>query len=577
MNLLTPDMNDNDFLFPGERFFLYWKTSSTLWKSKIQAYVKDSSFLVPINWSLHSETGDDYDFAESKSETDLAKLVAIAEELGKKVIFLLPLTPVPFLPNGGIPHLLARCPSLTIKGLPLVSVDSGDNINRIFSFYDPRIFAAFRVFVEKLGNYFSQKGINAEIYGMQCGFHENKRFYSYFDDTSKAFQRSFTNYVNKLKQENDFSNLVKTAEDEFLLVDRYKNDINKLYIETAQESLSGNWEGVLPFSFISGDMKSLLEKVCGSIEISEKVNEIFFSIGDNILPTTMLLPQQIKKGPCEKISMDCIAAFYNQKFHKRTFDEELFEAFIPLSFIEIYGPTLNEVHNRLQDNGLLNYITKENSLPYRIKSTEVLTTNNVEQVQFQDRVYTFLGNSLNESTFLYVLKLFMNGGKILLITDEMKESMSKRLECFILENSLHVEKCNYLTNISRTQLGSGELVFFQTKEIITLDQEKKKDFWKNICALFKFNHLVFNYPEDVHYFWLTRAANPRELQFEEIRRLCLYNISSYKKRMNFRLTKNIVFMKFLDQVNAQITTAPSEVDVELRPNGYVLLDFGLFS
>ena len=74
MSLTTPVIRDEDSVFPGENWFLYWKTSASLWKTKIESRNDLGSILVPINWSFHSDTGDSYDFAVEKPETDLNKL-----------------------------------------------------------------------------------------------------------------------------------------------------------------------------------------------------------------------------------------------------------------------------------------------------------------------------------------------------------------------------------------------------------------------------------------------------------------------------------------------------------------------
>ena len=144
--LTTPVIKDEDTVFPGENWFLYWKTSASLWKSKIESLRGVNKIIIPINWSFHSDTGDNIDFAGTKPETDLKKLVQICEDLGKEPILLLPITPVPYLPNGGIPFLLARNEAVDEAGLLNAAADSDGTIHHFYSFFDPRVFKAFPKF-----------------------------------------------------------------------------------------------------------------------------------------------------------------------------------------------------------------------------------------------------------------------------------------------------------------------------------------------------------------------------------------------------------------------------------------------
>ena len=60
--LTSPDMKEYDSVFPGENWFLYWKTSPSLWESKLREYSGPSPIFVPIYWGYHTDFEGDLDF-----------------------------------------------------------------------------------------------------------------------------------------------------------------------------------------------------------------------------------------------------------------------------------------------------------------------------------------------------------------------------------------------------------------------------------------------------------------------------------------------------------------------------------
>ena len=135
MSLTTPVLRELDSIFPGENWFFYWKTSSSLWKSKLEDF-SSRVVLCPINWSIHHKGQEDIDFLGNNPEANLKKLVSVIRELGKEAIFLLPLGPAPFLPNGGVPHVFSRFPSLNKENAIYGVADPEGRINKMYSFFD---------------------------------------------------------------------------------------------------------------------------------------------------------------------------------------------------------------------------------------------------------------------------------------------------------------------------------------------------------------------------------------------------------------------------------------------------------
>jgi hypothetical protein len=162
LQLTTPELKEYDSVFPGENWFFYWKTSPALWESKFQEYNDLSPIFIPIYWGLHCEDPDQLDFGTNRPETDLKRLFTLAERYRKEVILILPITPCPFLTNDGLPSYLSRSLMCAEDGRVLTIVDNEKRLNKLFSFYDPRIFQSFRKFTWHLGQFLSQNGFNKE-------------------------------------------------------------------------------------------------------------------------------------------------------------------------------------------------------------------------------------------------------------------------------------------------------------------------------------------------------------------------------------------------------------------------------
>src|SRR3989338_711598 len=103
MKLTTPEQKDFDPAFPGENWFYYWKTAASLWESKLLQIPGQMPIYVPINWGFHMDYQHTIDFGEHKPETDLKRLFDVAQKVNRKLIFIMPLTPAPYLTNGGVP------------------------------------------------------------------------------------------------------------------------------------------------------------------------------------------------------------------------------------------------------------------------------------------------------------------------------------------------------------------------------------------------------------------------------------------------------------------------------------------
>ena len=132
-----------------------------------------------------------------------------------------------------------------------------------------------------------------------------------------------------------------------------------------------------------------------------------------------------------------------------------------------------------------------------------------------------------------MLKIFMSGGRVILDRSDMSDEYLKKIESFFLENSLKVEKINYLIHVHNILLGEGRLLVIDGNALVEHNMKKCLDFWGVMMATFEIPHLSFFLPEGIESVWKTRSTSNSELNFEEVRRVSFYNPTSYKKKYTF--------------------------------------------
>jgi hypothetical protein len=575
LSLTTPVPRDDDAVFPGESWFYYWKTSASLWRSKL-ALTPSRWVMVPLNWSFHSETGDTYDFAQHRPETDLKKLTSIADELGKKIVFMLPLGPAPFLPNGGLPHLLARTMSLSEEKLGLAVVDSEGGLNKLYTFYDTRVYQAFTRFTYQLAQYFSEQGINSDIWGMRPLALKEGGARSFMEDRSLVFDQSFSRFLKAKREEEEIE--VQTAAEEEVYRNDYRRTIERLYEDNAQRTLDAYWEGVFEICFLGADHSDTFNRIVEQDSEQKYCWDVLESMTRDMIPSSVLLNQRVKKGVLEKQLKELVEnSFLPMKLYGEEVLDEDVNLFRPLCFFEV---AVQSALSSLSvydwnDLGLLGFLRNEYPYSYRLKDYglhEVVTSQ-----QLQDRIAFFLGDGLDRSLFHAMLKLFMSGGQVVFDRSHLDHEFEKKLEVFFLENSLKVEKVNFHTSISNIILGQGRLLIFEGDELSELPRAKQDAFWSKVLETFELRSVQIENAKEVVHLWRTRAASAHELNYEEIRRLSLYNPSSYKKKIVLKHPRHFALMKVIDPVNSDVYPGQEQLEMVLLPEGSVSLDFGVFS
>lgn len=574
MSLTTPVPRVQDAVFPGENWFFYWKTSASLWKTKLREF-PGTTIIVPINWSFHSDTGDKFDFDDVKPETNLKKLVEIAAEVGKKVVFFLPITPAPFLANGGLPHFLARIVSRDKNNMSYGVVDADSHLVKIYSFFDPRVFEGFSKFVGSLGNYFAKNKMSSDLWVVRCGYYEKGEFKTYLEDYSRTFDQAYSRFrTTKVAKEIELSQ----AEESQLKFEFTKN-ILSLYSEMTKECLEENFEGTLDIAFLGGGTTAFFKRLCDGAAIHDYTHELYESLAKDKIPSSVLLPFAIKQGVLNKELSDLVINSYlPSRLTSSSSLEDHSTFFEPLSFFKVYEKVdgISSLFQSWNDLGLWPFLKEKFGWSYKIISSDTLNLHE-SKTPYLENIHLFHGHDVDAPVFKFILKTFMNGGRIILNKSGLADEFIRKIETIVLENNFKVEKVNFETQIESVALGEGRLIMFDGERFLDRQDVDYQRFWQTILSTFSLVHLPIKNADAIDYYWRTRQAGAHELKFEEIRRLSLYNPSSYKKKVKMDLNRSFVVYKVIDEINALVQTFPNELEIELLPEGSVNVDFGVLS
>ncbi len=561
-----------------DHWFFYWKTSASLWKSKIEELCTGPRVLVPIHWAFHTENGEQFDFSEKKPETDLHLLAQRVAEIGKELVFLLPLGPAPFLTNCGVPHFLARNVSKDLNSLNKFVIDAEGNVNKIFSFFDPRIFKAYSRFVHYLGEYFKEKKLNNRVFGIQSSYIKNKKLNLYIEDHSSIFINAFSRYLENEKvnqereniEQHDFlSPLLKEKK----LRNEFTHTIEDFYRDEASRCMGRNWEGELNFCFLGGAPQDFFYKFSSQEEVSSYSKTLFDSLLVDAIPSTLLLSESVKKDVLQRQYMDIVGETYlPMHLAKDLYHDEEGSLFKDMYFFEVYRNLLREDHS-WGDLGIYEFLDEYYPRIYKIKDFQ-----NFKFLDEDDhQIIKFIqGKDLDLKRFNQLLKIFLMGGKIVLDKDGLDPELDKKLESFLLENSIQTQRAKSHTEISFSKLGMGGLLCFYGEKIEDLASAQRNELWLRMISMFEKDHVKINRDPKVEFYWRSRGATTNELSYEEIRRLNVYNPSSYKQKCQVKLESKFALIRVSKEDHSQVQTGPSEINIELLPGSCLAIDLGLF-
>ena len=355
--------------------------------------------------------------------------------------------------------------------------------------------------------------------------------------------------------------------------------IQTLYETTARESLNENFEGSLDVAFLGAGTENFLKRLYGTISKADYSSELYEALAKDIIPSSVLLSHRLKKGVLTRELNDLVANSYlPSRLVSSAYEHQDVSTFQPLSFFKVFERIdgVSSLFQNWADLNLWEYLKANFGWSYKVIHSDTLKLHENKN-PYQENILLFHGHDVDRTIFNFILKTFMNGGRVILNRSGLSDEFNQRFETFFLENNLNVEKVNFKTQIQNIVLGEGRLVLIEGEGFKDLTKQEFFDFWKTLVQTFSLVHVPIQNVEGLDYYWRTRPSAANELKFEEVRRLSLYNPTSYRKRIKMSLTKNFVVYKVLDEINVIVQTFPNEIEVELSPEGSVIVDFGVFS
>jgi hypothetical protein len=576
-------VSDTENVFPGENWFFYWRTSAALWEGKLQAYASAGPLFIPLDWGFHAITAESFDFGETKPEADLPRLLRAVRALGRDVVLLLPLTPVPFLPNGGVPAFLARGPAQDAHGLAQAFLADDGALNKAHSFYDPRVYQAFRKYVWQLADLFARKGVAVEVRGLRGHWMEGPLLKSALTDFSPAFAQGFLRFLKQQKlpvvlgaDGSEASGLAPA--EERVQVARYRRLIADLYQQTAAETLANLWAGEQDYAFLGGAPTDVFPLSAEAWPVGEALAADLAACLDwDVTPSSVLLPSPLKSGVLGRALREVVSpVFLQARLDRQVHAEADPAALLPLVFFDLFWDDEHreEAAAEVAEQGLLTLLQRDFRGCWRWRTRFDFARESEDQPTA--RYKFFAARHMDRARLQHVLRLFLHGQYVVLDRHGLEPMLEKKLQLFLSENDLRPQVVNFLTPVTLLKLEEGMLLLYDGARLKEHPAPRRLEFWQNVTRYLQIPHLAVKGEEPPWYVWKTRPTGPFELNYSEIRRVGFYNSTDHRLKAHIPAAKSFAFLKVVDPAQAQVKSTPTGVDIEVSPGGAVSLDFGHF-
>lgn len=479
---------------------------------------------------------------------------------------MIPLTPTPFMPGSGVPELLRKHYSVNPDGMVYTLFDQERNTDHVISFFDNKIFFFYKRFIKKLSSYLLEKNICTPIYGMNCGYISKGTFHSFFYDQSRIYEKFYLRYLNISQEE---SNGMRYASNQ---VGKSSKDFSEIIYDVYRDELVENfhnlWEGTVHVTLLGVSPDNFAEQLYSVPSQKSNLRELITSISTGSVPNLNLLSNDSVENWLRKVYESLVTdAYLSEKFGgKRKY------GFVPLSFMEFYDVAYEEINWRQM--GLWQFLKNHYQGCYT--DCRFSQSQSYEDENPSKRVSFICGSRLDNKSFNQMLKGFFNGGQIVLEKGALAEALQRRLELLVLENSLEVERVEFLgVEMERIHLGTGWIIILDGRRFNNKSDKEKEKIWSKIIATFDLEHFLFDIPKDVDCFWQVRIPSHDEIKYKDIRRLWLFNFSSYHKHIRANIPNRFNLLKISEQSHVKFENLKGQLRIEMPPNSLVALDFGV--
>lgn len=557
MQLTTPEALTYDPVFPSESWFLYWKTSPSLWEQKLRNYRGHRPLLVPIYWGLHGEFKGQVDFGDYKSEANLERLCTLIQFLGIDARFLIPISPIPFLPNGSIPAYLVKHVALDREGRAQLFLSGEDEVHKIFSFFDPMVYRGLSFFLAELKKFLNTKKIQIPIYGLESFTFFENRLETTFTDRSNVFFKGFKQYLKELGAEGEGVDLSESNAQK-----KYQIEIRKLYSDLLGTTFENLFNGIMKVGFIGSEFNEVFDRgILDNGDNHKHSEEYFYCISRGILPSTIMLRKPKLVGENWNAHNDC---FFEALINKES--EELFR---PLSLIDIVYFEDSSVGKSLSfvSSGLERYFKKSFHGAVQFKKYS-------KDLSFNQ--WSLVIGDCEPNDFRGVLSKLFSGISLLIDSANLSTENKQILEGFIAENTFRREEIQFITHVERISLGESCLFLFDSTKLNEVDPERQDVFWNRLLNYDHFHFINLTGHEQLAFFALEKKNMEKKLGFKKIRRYFFYNPSDYKQEVKITKHKGQAFIKSLNARGVHVQSEHMLIHLTFEAQAYISLDFGVY-
>lgn len=461
--------------------------------------------------------------------------------------------------------MVARTLSISSDGVHLAILDQEEKLNKMYSYFEPKVFQSFVEFLSAFGNFLASNKIKSPLWGTNFNYQEGERNISYLADSSIAFEQSFSRYLKQnFKEGVDLGG----PKEEANLKSKFTLQVQDLFKSTAETALAPFWIGLQQVTVLGGAPGETIERALqdGKSQLNF-VNDILDHYTHDRWISSALLKKSEKgellpKVLSEHFGTQEVERRYLYKIHGAELSQE-WKSFGLVDIFEDGGASFKKT-------GLISFLDENFRWMYSIQKE--LNFTNEWIVENQHKVKFFHGANLDRTGFSQMMKLFMMGQKVVLDLTGLPPELDRRLQIFMLENSLKVQTVNFVTTINLSELGDGRFITYEGSRLQT--EETTRKFWSHLFRYFNLNHVDINLGTDVFSLWRIRATSPTELNYLDVRRVNFYNPTSYKKQVTIHTKGGFAFLKMIDPSKATAKSVSHGVEVELLPHGRIALDFG---
>jgi hypothetical protein len=179
------------------------------------------------------------------------------------------------------------------NGVQLAVLDHEMNLNKMYSFFEPKIFGAYAGFLKEFGHFLRKNKIKSSVWGAELFYYQDGKNHSFFDDHSLAFEQGFSRFLKALHPENlELSD----AKSENQLKQKFTDEVKQLFRATAEETFGVHWMGVQKIVILGASPKDTIQRSLPTGKsLLEYAKDLFYQLTNSFFISSALLTAEEKK------------------------------------------------------------------------------------------------------------------------------------------------------------------------------------------------------------------------------------------------------------------------------------------